>query len=162
MVRKLDCLDKARNHISFIVEETPNYFMDMHRSTKFVHLYDNLLFITISFHLLVFTSCSVAKCWSVVDLRFLNSGRWNLKSHCVPQKVCFNFEDKSPFCRATETPVLDFWWRMPWVSRSITFMLCHFHVMDSSDSSLVQHLLSSWQPSLQLSLWSDWDSNPWL
>ena len=23
----------------------------------------------------------------------------------------------SPFCGATDTPVLDFWWRLPWVSK---------------------------------------------
>ena len=26
-------------------------------------------------------------------------------------------EDMSPFCGATDTPVLDFWWRLPWVSK---------------------------------------------
>ena len=28
-----------------------------------------------------------------------------------------NFEDISPFCRATDTPVLDFWWCLLWVSK---------------------------------------------
>ena len=27
------------------------------------------------------------------------------------------FEDMSPFCGATDTPVLDFWWCLPWVSK---------------------------------------------
>ena len=26
-------------------------------------------------------------------------------------------EDMSPFCGATDTPFLDFWWRLPWVSK---------------------------------------------
>ena len=31
--------------------------------------------------------------------------------------VCFFFKDISPFCRATDTPVLDFWWHLLWVSK---------------------------------------------
>ena len=26
-------------------------------------------------------------------------------------------EDMSPFCGATDTPILDFWWRLLWVSK---------------------------------------------
>ena len=29
----------------------------------------------------------------------------------------FIFEDKSPFCGSTATPVLDFWWRPTWVPK---------------------------------------------
>ena len=25
-------------------------------------------------------------------------------------------EDISPFCGAADTPIMDFWWRLPWVS----------------------------------------------
>ena len=28
-----------------------------------------------------------------------------------------NLEDFSSFCGAADTPVLDFWWRLPWVSK---------------------------------------------
>ena len=50
------------------------------------------------------------------------------------------------FCGATDTPVFDFWWHLPWVSKggSVGCMFCHLYAMDSSDSPLVQHLLSSW------------------
>ena len=38
------------------------------------------------------------------------------------------FEDMSPFCGATDAPVLDFWWRLPWVSKpgwiSCVFLAC--------------------------------------
>ena len=27
-------------------------------------------------------------------------------------------EDTCPFCGATDTPVLEFWWRLPWVSKT--------------------------------------------
>ena len=40
----------------------------------------------------------------------------------------------SPFCGATDTPVLGFWWQG------------HLHTTDSSDSPVVQHLLTSWRP----------------
>ena len=53
-------------------------------------------------------------------------------------------EDISPFCGATDTPVLDFWWRLPWVSKhggSLACILCHLHAMDSPDSPLMWHLL---------------------
>ena len=33
----------------------------------------------------------------------------------------------------------------------LTYMLCHLHTMESSDSLIVQHLLTSWQPACQLS-----------
>ena len=49
-------------------------------------------------------------------------------SHCSLLQVCYvitdckNFlfkklEDISPFCGATDTPVLDFWWNLLWVSK---------------------------------------------
>ena len=31
-------------------------------------------------------------------------------------------EDMSPFCGATDIPVLDFWWRLPWVSSLACFV----------------------------------------
>ena len=36
-------------------------------------------------------------------------------------------DDASLFCGATDTPVLDFWWRLPWVSKPewIPWMLSH-------------------------------------
>ena len=55
-----------------------------------------------------------------------------------------------PFCGATDTPVLDFWWCLPWVSkpgwnRLHAFLPVHY----SSDSPLVRHLLTSWWPAWQ-------------
>ena len=35
-------------------------------------------------------------------------------------KTCFDhkfLKDTSPFCGAIDTPALDFWWRVPWVSK---------------------------------------------
>ena len=61
-------------------------------------------------------------------------------------------EDISPFCGATDTPVLDFWWRFPWVSKPggpLACMLSHLRVMNSWDSPLVRHLLTSWWPAWQ-------------
>ena len=40
------------------------------------------------------------------------------------------------FCGATDTPVLDFWWHLPWFQSqggSIACALFHLHVMDTSD-----------------------------
>ena len=45
----------------------------------------------------------------------------------------------SPFCGATEFPVLDFW-----VSSLVCVLLAPC-AMDSSDSPLLRHLLASWQ-----------------
>ena len=44
-------------------------------------------------------------------------------------------------------PVLDSWWRMPWISKPgwITCVLPNLHAMDSSDSPLVWHLPNSWR-----------------
>ena len=53
-------------------------------------------------------------------------------------KKCF--EDISPFCEATDTPVLDFWWHLPWVSKPglIPSLAC-FVTMEFSESPLVWH-----------------------
>ena len=60
-------------------------------------------------------------------------------NHCglmlpIPEKIKMNlqifkkkFEDISPFCGATDTPVLDFWWCLLWVSKQeweALFMPC--------------------------------------
>ena len=80
--------------------------------------------------------------------------------------LCFlkeHLEDISPFCGATDTHILNFWWHLPWVSKqgeSPWFVLHHLHAMDSSDSPLVQHLLTSWQPAWQPSCFNPWGSNP--
>ena len=52
-------------------------------------------------------------------------------------------EDISPFCGATDTPVLDFWWCLPWVSKPgwNRFLRAFSHVW-SSDWPLVWHLLT--------------------
>ena len=36
------------------------------------------------------------------------------------------FEDTCPFCGATYTPVLDFWWHLPWVSKPRWILLACF------------------------------------
>ena len=58
-----------------------------------------------------------------------------------------NFWRTCPFCGATDTPVLDLWWRLPLVSKaSVDFLACilrHLCTTDSSDSTLVRYLLTS-------------------
>ena len=49
-------------------------------------------------------------------------------------------EDISRFCGATGTSVLDFWWRLPYVSKPVdplTQVFWRLHIMDSFDSPLV-------------------------
>ena len=48
-------------------------------------------------------------------------------------------EDVCPFCGTTDTPVLDLWWRLPWVSKP-GWMFSHLCDPDL-DSPLVQYLL---------------------
>ena len=63
-----------------------------------------------------------------------------------------NFGRHKCFLWAVGTPVLDFWWCLPWVSKPggcRTCVFCHLHTVDSSDSPLVRHLLTSWQPAMQ-------------
>ena len=60
------------------------------------------------------------------------------------------------FCEATETPVLDFWWHLLWVSRpewAALFILGRgiYDVIIQYvpwDSTLMWHLLTSWKASL--------------
>ena len=50
-----------------------------------------------------------------------------------------------------DTPVLDFWWCLPWVLK-VDPLTCILHCLcttESSDSPLVGHLLTCWQPSWQ-------------
>ena len=50
----------------------------------------------------------------------------------------------------TDTTVLDFWWHsiLSFKAKvdSLTWVFCFLHATDSSDSPLVWHLLTSWQP----------------
>ena len=57
--------------------------------------------------------------------------------------------DISSFSGDTDALVLDFWWCLHCVSKPFNCVLCHLHAMDSSDSSLVRHKLTSWQPAWQ-------------
>ena len=63
------------------------------------------------------------------------------------------FEGHQFFCGTTDTPFLDFWWHLPWVSKPgldpLTCILHCLHAMESSDSPLVWHLLTSWWPGWQ-------------
>ena len=49
--------------------------------------------------------------------------KWKLKQKYTFSLNCPIFfflkflEDMSPFCGATDTPILDFWWRLLWVSK---------------------------------------------
>ena len=64
-------------------------------------------------------------------------------------------EDISPFCEATETLILDFRCCLPCVSKPQWIPhVCRLHslyALESSDSPLVQHLLTSWWQTWQLS-----------
>ena len=56
----------------------------------------------------------------------------------------------SPFCGATDTSILDFWWRLLWVSKPewvLPYSSLASHI--PWDSPLVQHLPTSWQPAWQ-------------
>ena len=59
--------------------------------------------------------------WSL--FRFFKSNENAGKQNCgivrADRRIFFIkfLEDISPFCRATDTPVFDFWWRLPQVSR---------------------------------------------
>ena len=60
-----------------------------------------------------------------------NKINWSSTTYQVSLKCFFFliFEDISPFRGATDTPVLDFWWCLPWVSKpgwipSMLFHLC--------------------------------------
>ena len=59
----------------------------------------------------------------------------------------------SPFCGATDTPVLNFWWCLLWVSKpewATLFAHGEAYVLHVPwDSPLVWHLLTSWQPTWQ-------------
>ena len=56
------------------------------------------------------------------------------------------FENVSPFCGTTDTPVLDFWGRLLWVSKPA--WIPHLPACYSSDSPLVRHLLTTWPQTL--------------
>ena len=59
-------------------------------------------------------------------------------------------EDTCPSCGATGTPVLDFWWRLPWVSKpGWTRLHAFLPARYSSDSPLVRHMPTSWRPTWQ-------------
>ena len=65
------------------------------------------------------------------------------------------WEDKS-FLWATDTPALDFWWCLPWVSKLwwIPCRLCHL-----SDPQIHRHLLTEWRSNFWRTwvlLWSHW------
>ena len=64
-------------------------------------------------------------------------------------------EDMSPFCGATDTPVLDFWWCLLWVSKpewAALFELAEMYLLHVPwESPLVWHLPTFWQPAWQLS-----------
>ena len=61
-------------------------------------------------------------------------------------------EDMSPFCGATDTRILDFWWHL-WISKPEWAALFTLgggvHVTHPWNSPLVWHLPTSWQPAWQ-------------
>ena len=65
-------------------------------------------------------------------------------------------EDISPFCGATDTPVLDFWWHPAWVG-PFACMLCCLCFMDSSDSPLVN---TCWLLGNQHDSWAIFNPSP--
>ena len=59
---------------------------------------------------------------------------------------CFKnvLEDIGPFYGATDTPVLDFWWCLPWVDRSLAcFLTCMLFVRFTSSVTPADLLMSS-------------------
>ena len=70
--------------------------------------------------------------------------------HIVINILIFFWEDIIPFCGATYTPVLNFWWYLLWVLKpewAAIFMLAGAYVLYiPSDSPLLWHLLTSWWP----------------
>ena len=61
------------------------------------------------FYLLQDINCIHPSCDGVLFCRGVNMSR---------RRIFFlNLEDINPFCRATDTPVLYFWWHIPWVSK---------------------------------------------
>ena len=74
---------------------------------------------------------------------------FHIKASCLAVLVYYVFflkfllEDISPYCGATDTPVLVFWWHLSWVSKP--GWLHHRCATDFSDSPLVRQLLTSWQ-----------------
>ena len=70
-----------------------------------------------------------------------------LRLHCLSGMkqivMDFFFEDISPFRGDIDTPVLDFWWRLPWVSKPgwIPCLRALSPACKSWDSPLVRHLL---------------------
>ena len=82
-----------------------------------------------------------------------------ITSHVLSRMIAHTFlkklEDISPFYGDTDVPVLDFWRCLPSVSKTGWIPCLHVLIltwMDSSDSSLVRQLLTSWWPAWQLSL----------
>ena len=69
-----------------------------------------------------------------VCLFVLTSNRfWNIKIRYFRSFLKKKIEDKSPFCGATHTPVLDFLWHLPWVLKPgyipcLLSHLCNPHV----------------------------------
>ena len=59
-------------------------------------------------------------------------------------------QDIDPFFGATDAPILDFCWRLPWPRVDpLTCMFRHLRATESSNSPLVRHLLTSWWPAWQ-------------
>ena len=59
----------------------------------------------------------------------------------------FFFRKKILSCGTTDVPILDFWWRLPWVSKPECVRCCMFHcpcTMEFWDWSVVWYLLTSW------------------
>ena len=93
------------------------------------------------FHYLLHSSLFWPLCWPVTYL-FVKYSFFEKK-----------LEDISPFNGATNTPVLDFWWHLLWVSKpEWTALFAETYMMYIPwHSPLVKHLLTSWLPPWQLS-----------
>ena len=82
--------------------------------------------------------------------KFFKNGDWVIDkvNICAIIYTYFKiFEDISPFCGDTDTPVLDFPWYLPGVLKdgSLACVFYHPYAMHSSDSPLVPHVLTSWR-----------------
>ena len=82
-------------------------------------------------------------------------GQWAAGTHPTGMHSCLKkFDDMSHFSGATDTPVLDFWWHLPWVSKpewipSLTCVLAcvqripHIHLWCDTCSPLSFSMLQS-------------------
>ena len=74
----------------------------------------------------------------------------------VKIKLSFpNILDMIPFCRATDTPVLDFWWRLLWVSKP-EWVLPYLSLVEAYVLCYTFPEINLWCDTCQPSWWPAW------